>query len=389
MAATRRFFWVILLSSVLGGSIGVGLYRWFFVPVQPTVFTGAVAALPVSYYSSYRTDTVQRSLAQGLSFVDAARSTIPSVVHIRVRKELDYSTYFQRFFSQESTGDGLHITGAGSGVIVSSEGYVVTNYHVIEDADQIEVVLSDNRAFEAELVGTDPSTDLALLRIQATDLWAIPMGDSDQLEIGAWVLAVGNPFELRSTVTAGIVSAKARNISAARHAGGLDVEAFIQTDAVVNRGNSGGALVNLAGELVGINTAIFTETGAYEGYSFAVPVTLVKKVTEDLRIYGHVQRALLGIRIIDVDAHLAKKKKFSFTRGVFVVSIAEGSAAAAAGLEIEDVITAVNGNEVLNTPQLQEKIARKRPGDKVQLSIIRNDIAHTLEVTLQSPSETP
>ena len=343
--------------------------------------------LPGTYYAPTPTiDTIRARSPQGISFVYAARRTIPSVVHIRIQKQSSYDTFFQQFFLDEDEGIPL-IQATGSGVIISSDGYISTNYHVVEQASTIEVVLNDNRSFVAELVGVDPPTDLALLRIEPTALQPISMGDSDSLEIGEWVLAVGNPFELRSTVTAGIISAKARQINSISGRNSFGIESFIQTDAVVNRGNSGGALVNLRGELVGINTAIFTKTGHYEGYSFAVPVALVQKVMEDLRTYGSVQRAVLGISIRDVDARLAKSKGLTISRGVFIVTVFEDSSAEEAGLEVEDVITAVDGEEVLTTPQLQEKIGRKRPGDMIRVSVLRKGELQEIGVTLKEIPE--
>ena len=383
MAHKRTFFWTAFLSSLLGAVLGIVGYGFFLVPTEPEGPLVAASASRATYYPSYAIDTIQTVLPKGINFVYAARSSVPSVVHVRVYKA-QLQSPFMSFFSRDEEESDTPATGAGSGVIISSDGYVATNYHVVEDAKKIEVILSDNRSFVAEVVGTDPSTDLALLRIETDGLPAVPMGDSDELEVGTWVLAVGNPFELRSTVTAGIVSAKGRNIGSINNiSNNLGIESFIQTDAVVNRGNSGGALVNLRGELVGINTAIYTETGGYDGYSFAVPSKLVQKVMEDLRKYGQVQRALLGIEIRNVDAQLAKEKGLSLTRGVFVTKISAGSAAEAAGLQEEDVITAVDGEEVLTAPQLQEKIARRRPGERVTISILRHSKAQNIAVTLK------
>lgn len=368
-------FWLGICSALLA----VLVYEWIREDkdAQPTP-----AHLPVAYnyVSPFLGDTLARLPSN--SFVYAAKRSIPSVVHIRIQKERYYDTFLHQFFFEDDQKPPPAMT-AGSGVIISSDGYIATNYHVVENADKVEIILNDNRAFEAELVGIDPPTDLALLRIQATNLQPISMGDSDSLEIGAWVLAVGNPFELRSTVTAGIISAKARHINTISDSNNFGIESFIQTDAVVNQGNSGGALVNLRGELVGINTAIFTRTGSYQGYSFAVPVSLVQKVMEDLRIYGSAQRAILGVTIRDVDAKLAKDKGLPYARGVFIVDVFEESAAAESGLEAEDVILAIDGKKVLTTPQLQEKIGRKRPRDRIRVSILRQGLPKDIEVTLK------
>ncbi len=259
--------------------------------------------------------------------------------------------------------------GTGSGVIISEKGFVVTNNHVINNADDIEVTLADNRTFEATVVGTDPSTDLALLQIDAEKLSSLPFVNSDDIKVGEWVLAVGNPMGLNSTVTAGIVSAKGRNINILRER--FAIESFIQTDAAINPGNSGGALVDLQGAIVGINTAIASPTGVYAGYGFAVPSNIVNKVIEDLMTYGRVQRGVLGVIIRSVDGNLSKEKDLAITQGAYVDSLMENSAAAAAGIAVGDVIIAVEGKEVNTSPQLQERIAAYRPGDKVRIQVNR------------------
>ncbi len=272
--------------------------------------------------------------------------------------------------------------GTGSGVIISEDGYIVTNNHVVAEADDIEVTLHDNRTFKATVVGTDPSTDIAVIRIKADDLPALPFGDSDKVRVGEWVLAVGNPFGLTSTVTAGIVSAKARNINILRDQ--FAVESFIQTDAAINPGNSGGALVDLAGNLIGINSAIASPTGAYAGYGFAVPANIVKKVVADLIEYGVVQRGVLGVMIRSVDGNFAKEKDLAVTTGAYVDSLLENSAAGDAGIKPGDVIVAVNDQEVKSSPELQELIARHRPGDKVRIKVNRFGKELTFDVTLRN-----
>ncbi len=272
--------------------------------------------------------------------------------------------------------------GTGSGVIISEDGYIVTNNHVIADADDIEVTLYDNKNFKAKVIGTDPSTDLALLQIKAEGLPTVPFVDSDEVHIGQWVLAVGNPMGLNSTVTAGIVSAKSRNININRNR--YAVENFIQTDAAINPGNSGGALVNLNGGLIGINTAIASPTGTFAGYGFAVPANIVEKVVEDLMQYGMVQRGVLGVMIRSLDGNLAREKDIDLTEGVYVDSLMENSAAAAAGIQVGDVITAVNGKEVKTSPELQGIIARHRPGEKVEVKIIREGKVKLYSVVLNN-----
>ncbi|HMO38994.1 MAG TPA: trypsin-like peptidase domain-containing protein [Saprospiraceae bacterium] len=272
----------------------------------------------------------------------------------------------------------FNVTGyrvaSGSGVVITTDGYIVTNYHVVQEGQRFEVALPDKRSLPARVVGVDESTDLALLRVAAEGLPALALGDSDQLEVGEWVLAVGSPFDLYSTVTAGIVSAKARNINILQ--GIYAIESFIQTDAVVNPGNSGGALVNTQGELVGINTAIISESGGYEGYSFAIPVNLVKKVMADMRQYGEVKRAVLGVNISDVNARIAADLSLPGIEGVYVTHVNEGSSAYEAGLRMGDVIISVNGTRVSSVPELQERVALYRPGDRVSLEYYREGRKH-------------
>ncbi len=339
-----------------------------------------------------------------LEFTGVAEKVTPAVVHIkstqirgmenyRFRGSPDFpdpfgDEFFRRFFGPEfrfeqpSPGTPQPRIGSGSGVIISSEGYIVTNNHVIRDADDIEVTLNDNRVFKAKVIGTDPSTDLALLKIRAGDLPYLPFVNSDEVKVGEWVLAVGNPFNLNSTVTAGIISARARNINILRDRAAI--ESFIQTDAAINPGNSGGALVNLQGGLVGINTAIASSTGVYVGYGFAIPSNLVSKVVDDLLEYGTVQRGYLGLMIRSVDGNLAREKDLEVTEGVFVDSISANSAAGDAGMKVGDVITEVNGTETRSSGELLEIIGRHRPGDKVQLKVDRSGKEMEFEVVLRN-----
>jgi Do/DeqQ family serine protease len=315
---------------------------------------------------NFEKDTSYR-IPAGLNFESAAKSVIPAVVHIR-------TSYGLGGFSLNAFDSYLnpHAQSSGSGVILSDDGYIVTNYHVIEEATSIEVVMNNNQRFFAKIIGTDPSTDLALLKIKAKNLPFVKYGNSDQLILGEWVLAIGNPFDLNSTVTAGIVSARARNIGILRDKNNLQIESFIQTDAAVNPGNSGGALVNLRGELIGINSAIATATGSYSGYSFAIPVSLVKKIMDDLLEFGQVQRGLLGVQIADVTAELAEEEKLDVVQGVFIRSVNTGSAAALAGIKTGDVITAINGHTVSGVSEMQEWVARNRPGQSINVTYRRN-----------------
>lgn len=301
-----------------------------------------------------------------INFLTTANRVVPGVVHIR-------TGYGPGVFSLNPLQQyDRPVHSSGSGVIISDDGYIVTNNHVIEDATNIEVVMNNNQRYFAKLVGSDANTDLALLKIKANNLPFVPYGDSDNLQPGEWVLAIGNPFDLNSTVTAGIVSAKARNIGILQERNSLSVEAFIQTDAAVNPGNSGGALVNLSGELIGVNTAIATSSGSYQGYSFAIPVSLVKKVMDDLLEFGKVQRGLLGVSIGDVNAALAEQYNLTVSQGVFVSNVLAGSAAEESGLLPGDVIVAIDGHVVNSVSELQEWVARNRPGHEISVSFLRN-----------------
>ncbi len=326
------------------------------------------------------------------NLVAAAESSVRAVVHIRVEAERQVGRRggmidpFDFFFGGGRGQQQMRsqpVVGFGSGVIISSDGYIMTNNHVIDSSDKISVTLNDNRTLPAKLIGTDPMTDIALIKIEGKDFPTIPFGNSDNLHLGEWVLAVGNPFNLTGTVTAGIVSAKSRS-TAQNKAGGLKVEAFIQTDAAVNKGNSGGALVNTKGELIGINTMIYSETGNYAGYSFAVPINLAAKVVADIKQFGSVQRALLGISGGDVNAELAKEKGLKVNQGVYVAGFAEISAALASGIEKGDVIVAINDHKVTDFAQLQERIGRYRPGDKVKVRVNRKGTEKTFSVILKN-----
>ena len=295
---------------------------------------------------------------------------------------------FFRQFKFEPNNDSEPIIGGASGVILTPDGYIVTNNHVVKDADEIDVTLFNGKSYKAKIIGTDPQTDLALIKIDEKNLSFVAFGDSDKIEVGEWVVAVGNPFNLASTVTAGIVSAKARNINILKNQGAI--ESFIQTDAVMNPGNSGGALVTLEGKLIGINTAIATPTGVYAGYAFAIPVDIVKKVSNDLMNFGSVSRGFLGITIRDMDSKIAKEINIDRANGVYVDSVATNGAAKEAGVKAKDVIISIDGMETMTSSKLQEIVMRKRPGDKVKILLIRNgNERKELVATLQKQEASP
>ena len=320
-------------------------------------------------------------------FVDAAENSVDAVVHIMtkvVRQSNTYEDFFGALLGQIYGYPGQTrnntMVAYGSGVVLTPDGYIVTNNHVVEGADEVEVTFNNKVKKTATIIGTDPTTDLALIKVEASDLHFLTFGDSDNVRIGEWVLAVGNPFNLTSTVTAGIVSAKARNLSILGE--GTSVESFIQTDAAVNPGNSGGALVNTKGELIGINAAIASHTGSYEGYSFAIPSNIVRKVVDDLLLYGTAQRGYLGVQIAELTQELAEKEGLENIEGVYVAEVTEGGAAKLAGMKAGDVITAINGKKVNSTTQLKENIGQYRPGDKVDVEVNRQGHHHHYELTL-------
>lgn len=342
--------------------------------------------------------------SQPVDLTYAAEKALPSVVHIKylqnskvqtVDVESDpFGDFFDPFgFFGNPGGNGgkqkrkvqtPKREGAGSGVIISTDGYIVTNNHVVEGADELTVTLNDNKEYSARIIGTDKTTDLALIKITVSNLPALPIGDSDKLKVGEWVLAVGNPFNLNSTVTAGIVSAKARSL------GANGIESFIQTDAAINAGNSGGALVNTRGELVGINAMLYSQTGSYSGYGFAIPTTIMNKVVADLKKYGTVQRGLLGIQGINVNNYYDQQKEqgkeldLGTMEGVYVAKVEEDGSAAETGLKEGDVITAVDGKKVVKMSELQEYLTNKRPGDKVTITYLRKKAKKTATLTLKN-----
>jgi len=332
-----------------------------------------------------------RPAVVGPDFVDAADMTVHSVVHIKAelqQRNQVYDDFFELFNDFFGNPNYRHYNApaiaTGSGVIISPDGYLVTNNHVVQNATDLEITLNDKRTFKADIIGTDPTTDLALIKIDAENLPHLKYGNSDELKVGEWVLAVGNPFNLTSTVTAGIVSAKARDINIL--GGVAAIESFIQTDAVVNRGNSGGALVTTNGELIGINAAIASNTGSYTGYSFAIPVNIVKKVMEDLKNFGEIQRAYLGISFREIDSEFADEKNLDEIKGVYIIEVVEDGAADDAGLKDGDVIIRVNNTEINSKSALLESIGTQRPGDKLKVYALRNNQLKEFEITLKNAS---
>lgn len=372
----------ILGIAILGGLVALWVNR---------LFTNSDAPASFSQH-----ETAKFTLAEKLAdvpdvdFVSVADVSTPAVVHIKSTIESSQSSrqanpfedFFGPEFRQQQRGPQQ---STGSGVIINKNGYIVTNNHVVDNATRVEVVLDDKRTYMAEIMGVDPETDLALLKIDEDNLPYLNLGNSDELKVGEWVVAVGNPFNLTSTVTAGIVSAKGRSINLLRQRGGeYAVENFIQTDAAVNPGNSGGALVNTSGELIGINTAIASQTGSYSGYSFAIPINLAKKIIADLKDYGEVKRAILGVRIQDITQELADEKGLKDLEGVYIPAVAEDGSADKAGIKEGDVIRKINGVAVNKSSGLQEQISKYHPGDKVEIAIIRDGKEKTISATLLS-----
>ena len=402
----RRFYFSLLVASILGGAVALGGYSFLIEEPRPKEM-GIDAQQQYMQFSRYKGNSgnaARRSdnLSTGINFTDGAAKATPAVVHIKTYYDgyaKEHGRYsmeelLEDFFGGEAAPEGFQDDmgriATGSGVIISPDGYIATNSHVVEGATRIQVELNDKRSFEAVVMGNDPSTDLALLKVEGEDqLPFIPYGNSDEVKVGQWVMAVGNPFDLTSTVTAGIVSAKGRNINILRSKSRLSIEAFIQTDAAVNPGNSGGALIDLKGNLVGINTAIATNTGSYAGYSFAVPVSLVRKVMADLQEYGEVRRALMGVSIQDLDAELASKIGAEEIRGVYISGIASSGGAAEAGIVPGDIVVEIDGRDVNSVSNLQELVARHRPGEQIKVSYKRKGQAYTTVVTLQGQSAEP
>ncbi|MBO4340664.1 MAG: Do family serine endopeptidase [Bacteroidales bacterium] len=381
----KRGFLTVLLSVLAGGLTAYAVVKATQPePVNSSVVTTDSNGAAVEYRTVNLADTDYPD------FTYAAESAVEAVVYVEVtvQRRQQYQNidpFFRFFFGDEySIPQQREAKGSGSGVIIRPDGYIVTNNHVVDGATKITVTLNNNQQYEATVVGTDPATDVAIVKVDAAGLPTIPLGDSDKLRLGEWVLAIGSPLgvQLRSTITAGIVSAKGRSMPDG--SGEFKIESFIQTDAAVNPGNSGGALVNKKGELVGINTAIVSQTGAYSGYSFAVPVNIVKRVVDDLIDYGSVKRAVLGISMGSVDKKIADEMKLSSVSGVYINEVSKGSAADKAGLRKNDVIIAIDGQKITDASSVQAKVAGYHPGDSADIAYVRDGKTAHVTVTFQS-----
>ena len=382
--------------GIVGGMLPIaGIFAYSYLTTSPSerVF-GENSPNKLVKAVSYNPNEIISTTSN--DFIAAAESSVNAVVHVTTKTMTTRVSHdpFYEFFYGPGTGSKefkQYGEGSGSGVILSEDGYIITNNHVILNATEVEVILNDNRKYKATVVGIDPSTDLAVLKVDAKNLPAIAYGNSDDLKVGEWVLAVGNPFNLTSTVTAGIVSAKARNISliSEKKNGNVPIESFIQTDAAVNPGNSGGALVNKNGQLIGINTAIQSQTGSYSGYSFAIPFNLVKKVMTDILDFGTVQRGYMGVQIVDITQEIKDKYDLPNTDGVFLASASENGACKEAGIPDLSVILKLDSKVVSSVAQLQEEIGKKRPGDKVSVYYRTKEGGQfTKQVTLQNSEGT-
>jgi len=369
MKQTARLF----LVAVVAGAVTLGGYKWFIEDnnsIALVTENNSPNVLPTSYSAT-------TAAAEGVDFTTAAEKTVHAVVHVKnTTVSSQPSNMMDLFFGR---GTPRAMVGTGSGVIISPDGYVITNNHVIDNASQLEVTLNNNKTFEAHLIGTDPKTDIALIKIDSDeDLPFIPFGDSNNIKVGEWVLAVGNPFNLTSTVTAGIISAKARDLNEFDS----NPQSFIQTDAAVNRGNSGGALVNINGQLIGINTAITSETGSYVGYSFAVPSNTARKVVEDIMEFGNVQRGILGITGGSLNSQNAKQLGIDETEGVYVAGVEMGSGADKSGLKEGDIIKEIDGYKIGKFSDLSGYLGSKRPNDVVDVTVLRGGKKRVIPVTL-------
>ena len=339
--------------------------------------------------SNLALEAINYSLPQSSpNFVDAAESTVNGVVHIKTKmlKKSNVYDFFYDFFGHQQAQNYQQpmYMATGSGVIISKDGYIVTNNHVVEGAHEIEVILNDKRTYQATIIGNDPSSDLAVIKIEENKLPYLQFGNSDEVKVGEWVLAVGNPFNLTSTVTAGIVSAKARNINILGRGNSSAIESFIQTDAAVNKGNSGGALVNIRGQLIGINAAIASNTGSYTGYAFAIPSNLAQKVVGDLIQFGEAQRGYLGVSIAEMNSELAQEVGLDQIKGVYLARIMKDGAAGKAGIKVGTVVLKVAGQEVNSTAELMSKVAQHRPGEGLQLSVFEDGQVKEYNLTLRN-----
>ena len=378
----KRGVLIILLSAIAGGMTAYAVVN------SRTSDNMSVADVSVD---SGMFRTVNLTQDNWPDFTYAAESAVDAVVYVKVTTTQTMqqapSSIFDYFFGfpQGGSPQQREKVGSGSGVIIREDGYIVTNNHVIEGATKIEVTLNNNQTYTATLVGADPATDVALLKVDAKGLPVIPFGDSDKLRLGEWVIAIGSPYDLRSTITAGIVSAKGRSMP--NYTGEFKIESFIQTDAAVNPGNSGGALVDKAGNLVGINTAIYSQTGSYAGYSFAVPVNIVKKIAYDLMDFGSVKRAVLGITMQQIDDKIAEELKLSSRNGVYIYEVSKSSAADEAGIKAGDILLAIDSIKVNTSPAVQEAVSRYSPGDKAVLTVLRDGKELKIKVTFKGTSQ--
>ena len=374
----RNTLMIVVAASMATSLITVVLTRLLFPPAEIALRDSGNAKY-ANFTDYVLSGKMQRTYlaAAPTNFTAAAEAITPSVVNIKAITTGGADNFWN---------DGVAGASTGSGVVISPDGYIVTNNHVVEGASDIQVTMDDKREFTAKIIGTDPSTDLAVLKIDAQHLDPVRMGNSDSIRVGEWVLAVGNPFNLESTVTAGIVSAKGRSINILEDS--YSIESFIQTDAAVNPGNSGGALVNTNGELVGINTAIITKSGRYEGYSFAVPVNLATKVIRDLITYKTVQRGFLGVEINDLSPTSARAAKYNSMNGVLVIKVNSGGAAEIAGLKQNDIILSIDGSKIKNKAELLEQVGRHKPGDVVNIAYSRDGLRGTTSITLKNKSNT-
>lgn len=371
-------FLPLLFSGIIGGLVVFGIGKLTENPSSPVV-------------SNFEQPTVRQVNYGGgpapFDFTRAAEKSMSAVVHIKAAESRQSAIQRQRqnpfyYFFGGSDSDFGRRQGTGSGVIYTTDGYIVTNNHVVDFADDFEVTLHDGREFKARLVGRDDNTDMAVIKIDASDLPAIDLGNSDEVKVGEWALAVGNPFDLTSTVTAGIISAKGRDIDIIQ--GNSPIESFIQTDAAVNPGNSGGALVNANGQLIGINSAIATPTGTYAGYSFAIPINLVKRIADDLIKYGEYRRAYLGVDIAPMDAHLAQQLKIKQVPGVYVVEALTDGSAYLSGVRNGDIITKINGKNVTTIPELREMVGRSKVGETISVVVNREGVEKEVAVKLRT-----
>lgn len=368
----KDFFWK-LLTAIIGGLVAVSIF----------IYLDGRKSEDDSSFSSLNMKETKIRNAELVDLSYAAELSVRAVVHVKTQYGGKSSgSLYDFFFGNGRSYHSQPSLGAGSGVIISEDGYIITNNHVVRESDRIEVVLYDKRSFEAKLVGQDISTDLALLKIDGDKFPKMDLGKSDDLKLGEWVLAVGNPFNLTSTVTAGIISAKSRNIGIM--GGRMSIESFLQTDAAVNPGNSGGALVNSKGELIGINTAIESRTGSYSGYSFAIPESIFKKIIEDLKEFGKVQRAFLGVTIQNIDADMAKRLNLNTISGVYINEVNKDGAAYRAGICSGDVIIDVDDKKINTSSELQERISQYAPGDKINILVKRKGKEKHFNLTLRN-----